>query len=351
MPDSTRTDEDSVLAKELKLVIVIPVFNDWEAANLLLQQIDSVCARSGLSPAVLLINDGSTMPVPGDFLAWRAEALLRVDLLDLYKNIGHQRAICVGMVYACQDSPDAAILVMDADGQDPAEQILRLVETYLSRGQQEAVFAARRRRLEGFAFRAFYQLYRLLHLLLVGSDIRIGNFSVVPPALVQRLVRSSDLWNHYAASAIKSRLPMTLAPMDRAARLKGRSKMRFTGLVMHGLSAMSVYSDIIGVRLLVLSCVPVGLGLAILASVVVLRLSTKWAISGLAMNVVGLTLVLMFQVTIVCLLFTFGVLASRGGQAFIPIRDCSNFVLGVRHLQCKHVRDRESRSTMGTHSG
>jgi hypothetical protein len=312
---------------------VIPVYNDWEVANLLLRQIDSVCAKSGLSPAVLLVNDGSTMPLPEGFLAWRKEALRRVDVLDLYRNLGHQRAICVAMVHVCQDSPDAAILVMDADGEDPAQQIPSLIRAYLDRGQREAVFAARRRRLEGFVFRTFYQLYRLLHLLLVGADIRVGNFSIVPPALVARLVRSSELWNHYAACVIKSKLPMTMIPLDRGKRLRGRSKMGLVGLVLHGLSAMSVYSDTIGVRILILTCVLLGIGLVTLISVAVLRLSTNWGIAGLAANVVGLTLVLMFQVLIICLLFTFGVLASRGGQVFIPIRDCPHFVLGVRGLE------------------
>lgn len=335
MPAYAHLTKQDIVSRGLKLTLVIPVYNDWEVANLLLRQIDLVCAKNELSPAILLVNDGSTIPVPDDLLAWRPDALLRVDLLDLSKNLGHQRAICVAMVHLCQDSPDAALLVMDADGEDPPEQIPSLIRTYVECGQQEAVFAARRRRVEGFTFKVFYQLYRLFHLLLVGSDIRIGNFSVIPPGLVARLVRSSELWNHYAASVIKSKLPMTTIPVDRAKRLKGRSKMGFVGLVLHGLSAMSVYSDIVGVRILMSSCVLLVLGLVTLVSVVILRLSTNWVIPGWATNVVGLTLVLMFQVVIVCLLFTFGVLASRGGQGFIPIRDCPLFVLRVRRLEFK----------------
>lgn len=329
--------EGFTFARGLKLVIVIPVYNDWEVADLLLQQLDAVCAKSGLRPAVLLIDDGSALAIPDDFLAWRPAALLRVDVLELYKNLGHQRAICVALVRVSQDSPDSAILVMDADGEDAPEQVPQLIRAFLERGQREAVFAARRRRLEGFAFRAFYQLYRLLHLLLVGSDIRVGNFSVIPPALVPRLVRSSELWNHYAACVIKSKLPMSTVPLDRGKRLKGRSKMGLVGWVLHGLSAMSVYTDIIGVRILMLTCVILGLGLVTLVAVVIVRLSTNWAMPGLATNMVGLTLVLMFQVVIVCLLFTFGVLASRGGQAFIPVRDCPYFVLSVRRLEFKGV--------------
>ena len=321
----------------LKLVIVIPVYNDWDVANLLLQQIDLVCVKEGLRPAILLVNDGSTLAFPDNFLAWRSKSLIRVDVLDLYKNLGHQRAICVAMVHLRQDFPDAAVLVMDADGEDPPEQIAFLVKTYLDHGQRQIVFAARRRRMEGLTFKAFYHLYRLIHLLLVGSDIRIGNFSILPPDLVARLARSSDLWNHYAASVVRSKLPMTTIPIDRAKRLKGRSKMGFVGLVSHGLGAMSVYSDIIGVRILMWTGVLLCIGVAALASVVVLRFSTNWAIPGWSTNLFAFILVLMFQVVIICLLFTFAVLASRGGQTFIPIRDCPNFVMSVRRVEFKHV--------------
>jgi len=316
----------------LNFVILIPVYNDWESAHLLLQQIDEACARGALAPTVLLVNDGSTLPVPDDLLPWRPRALSSVAVLDLYKNLGHQRAICVGMVYACENFPDAAILVMDADGEDAPDQIPRLIQMYLECGEQRIVFAARRRRAEGLVFKLFYQFYRLLHLLLVGFDIRIGNFSILPPSLAARLVRSSDLWNHYAAAAVKSKLPLTTIPINRAKRLVGRTKMSFVGLVLHGLSAMSVYSDIIGIRILLSTAALVVVGLIALLVIVVIRYGTSWAIPGWATNVFGTTLMLIFQAVIISLLFTFGVLASRGGQPFVPVRDCPHLVLSVKGL-------------------
>lgn len=330
-PDQTR-QVASAVSDPLKLVILIPVYNDWPSACLLLQQIDSVCAGSGLRPSVLLVNDGSTLAVPADFVSWKPAAIRRVDVLELYRNLGHQRAICTAMVYLSHDSPDAAVLVMDADGEDRPDGIPSLIRAYLDNQGRRAIFAARRRRTEGLAFRFFYQLYRLLHLALIGADIRIGNFSVVPPALVERLVRSNDLWNHYAACAVKSKLPLSTLSIDRGRRLLGRSQMRFTSLVMHGLSAMSVYSDAIGVRVLVATAMSVFLGIVALASTVIIRAATTWAIPGWTTNACGIILILMFHAATISLLFTFGVLASRGGQSFIPDRDCPHFVLAVHRL-------------------
>lgn len=319
-------------AGPLRFIILIPVYNDWKAAGMLLRQVDEMCVKNGLSPAVLLVDDGSALPAPDDFLLWKPEALSQVEVLELYRNLGHQRAICVAMVHLCEHSPDTPILVMDADGEDPPLQIPSLIEAYLAREERFAVFAARRRRTEGLVFKIFYHLYRLLHLLLVGTDIHIGNFSILPPALAARLVRSGDLWNHYAASALKAKLPMTTVPIDRGRRLYGRSQMNFVSLSVHGLSAMSVYSEIIGMRILILAAAGVFLGLLMLIAIVAIRYTTTWATPGWAANIFGLTILLIFQAVIISLLFTFGVLASRGGQAFIPVRDCPFFVLRVRRL-------------------
>ena len=79
----------------------------------------------------------------------------------------------------------------------------------------------------------------------------MGNFSVIPRERLASLVVVSELWNHYAAAAMRSRQPFCTIPTRRAERLDGESKMNFVGLVVHGLSAISVYSDIVGVRLLI----------------------------------------------------------------------------------------------------
>ena len=69
---------------------------------------------------------------------------------------------------------------------------------------------------------------------------------------------SSELWNHYAAAVLKTRLPYTSVPTIRGRRLQGDSRMGFVSLAVHGLSALSVFSDTLGVRLLVASVAGLG---------------------------------------------------------------------------------------------
>jgi len=144
--------------------------------------------------------------------------------------------------------------------------------------------------------------------------------------MLHSLVVVSELWNHYAASVFVSRLPFDMIPTHRAPRLLGTSKMRFTDLAIYGLSAIAVFSDRVGVRLVlaataILCAAITGLGIA-----VGLRLGTSTAIPGWATYTSGLLLILVLQILTTLLLFVFGVLGDRTRSRFLPARDHVYFV-------------------------
>ena len=109
--------------------------------------------------------------------------------------------------------------------------------------------------------------------------------------------------------------------------------MNFVALVTHGLSAISVYSDIVGVRLLVVAVIMAALGLAGLAATLVVRLTTDLAIPGWATYTAGILLILVFQSVMLACAFSFMVLGNRHGSTFLPRRDYPYFVAGVRPLR------------------
>ena len=80
---------------------------------------------------------------------------------------------------------------MDADGEDNPADVPRLVAELAAQGGRTIVFAQRIRRSEGFVFTFLYQLYRLAHRVLTGIPVQVGNFSIVPCALLDRLVAGS----------------------------------------------------------------------------------------------------------------------------------------------------------------
>ena len=318
------------MSPELRLTSLIPVYNDWVVAGMLLKQLEETFSRIRVRPRVLIINDGSSQPVPVPCITWQPQHLDRIEVLELYRNFGHQRALCVGMVHVYLENRSDAVLIMDADGEDDPREIPALWQLFLNEDQKKMVFAARGRRMEGIVFKISYLIYRTIHRIFVGFDVRIGNYSVLPFSALETLVRSGHLWNHYAAAAIKSRLGVTSISVDRAKRLQGQSRMGFVGLVVHGLSAMSVYSDTVGARLLLLLGILFALGMAGLVAVGILTLVSPAHTLPLWLPMAsGLLVLLLFQILVLALLFTFGVLATRATPEFIPLRQCPEFIKGI----------------------
>jgi glycosyltransferase involved in cell wall biosynthesis len=308
------------------LLVVIPVYNDWDAVSLVLADLDSTLATSGISADVLLVDDGSTLPVGDRFSDASYQAMTRVQLLQLRRNLGHQRAIAIALAYAYDQYRPDTVLVMDGDGEDAPKDVPSLLERLREAHGREIVFAARQRRSESLAFRVFYSLYRLAHFILTGIPVRVGNFSVIPGALLGRLVVVSELWNHYAAAVFKARLPHDSIPTTRARRLTGRSSMNFVALVGHGLSALSVHAELIGVRLLVSSIIAIAIVSMLLVTVVGVRLLTSLAIPGWATTAAGLLGLTLLQFIGAAVFFIFLVLHGRSQPLFIPIRDYPFFI-------------------------
>lgn len=308
------------------ILILVPIYNDWDSADLLLRDLDTVCRHAGLSPEVLFVDDGSTVPIPSSLSSASLAAIRRIDILQLRRNLGHQRAIAVGLAFVHSSRPCDVVVVMDGDGEDKPSDIPRLLDRLYGEQQATVVFAERTRRSESLVFRIFYRFYRILHKLLTGVAVRVGNFSALPYAVLDTLVVVSELWNHYAAAVFKARLPYTTVPTERGSRFSGRSRMDFASLVVHGLSALSVYGDVLGVRLLVVATALVlFLALGILLAIVI-RLATPLAIPGWATYTTGILLLMLLQIMIIAVLFVFTILSARASLTFLPIRDHHFFV-------------------------
>jgi|SRR5579871_5044388 len=317
----------------LRLSILMPVYEDWDSAIALCGRIDDVFRdNQSVTVRVLLIDDGSVISRPPTELKFKPSALRSASILGLRRNLGHQRAIAIGLAHLQQRDQGDAVVVMDADGEDRPEDIPKLIEAMKKSAYPTAVFAERGKRLENAGFRFFYQCFRILHNGLTGRDIRFGNFSIVPWSHLDSLVAFPELWNHYAATFVKSRLPYVRVRLDRAKRLSGQSRMNFVSLVIHGLSALFANQEVVGTRVLVLNVI-ITLSLVFLASAVVaVKFLTRLAIPGWATTALGLLLILVAQSLIASFLLVFSIMMNRNDLGFLPIRDYSHFVLFERAL-------------------
>jgi polyisoprenyl-phosphate glycosyltransferase len=331
--NSSSGDDDSSGSRAGNAVMLIPVFNDWASLAQLLPRLDSVLAAHFLTVDVLVVDDGSTIEPEPVFENSSFAALRRVDVLRLRRNLGHQRAIAVGLAYIEECLPAEAIVVMDGDGEDDPADVPRLLERLEEEGNGMVVFAERARRSESLVFRVFYAFFKLLHLVLTGKGVRVGNFSAIPRRRLSSLVVVAELWNHYAAAVFRSRQPYCMIPTYRSRRLCGSSSMNFVSLVTHGLSAISVYSDVVGVRLLVMSILLALLTLGGITIAVIVRVATNLAIPGWASYTVGILLILFVQAIMAAFVFSFAILGSRHGTTFLPRRDYSFFIGSVWTLR------------------
>lgn len=312
-------------AAQLSLVLVIPVFNDWESFRQLLRDIDATgyCGVRDLS--IIAVDDGSTDPIPEE-LTGRLDLrhVSSLSLVQLKCNLGHQRAIAVGLAQAADTKADA-VVIMDADGEDRPQDIRLLVEQHAAK-PGHIIAACRAQRSEGLVFRVSYYLYKMVFRLLTGQEISFGNFSLIPMHLVKRLSCAPSLWNHFAATVLRSRVPLLLVPIARGRRYAGESKMNFVNLVVHGLSAISVFSDAMLTRLLLFFVFATGVGALAAVVVIALRLFTDLATPGWASSVVGSVAVICLQALLLTMMSAFMVLSSRSTIVPPPIDHAKDFI-------------------------
>ena len=311
---------------EPRVTIVTPVLDDWEAFQRLVAALETNLVAAGPRFDIIAIDDGSNSAFRIGQLALTPGGPIRaVTIVRLALNLGHQRAIAVGLTEAAARDDIDAVVVMDSDGEDRPEDVPLLL------AQHEAtpnfvIFAQRSRRSKSLLFRAGVLAYRLLFRVLARQSVDFGNFALVPIAAVRRLCHMPDLWNNLPATVMRSRLPYRLVPTERGRRYAGQSKMNWIGLVIHGLSAMSVYSDVIFVRLLIAAAAVAAVALLGIVAAIVIRVATDLATPGWASTVVGVFMILLVQLLGATVIASLALLGARSRRPFVPKVDCGQFV-------------------------
>ena len=324
-----------------KVVVLIPVYNDWDSVFILLQDLDETLLNINISISVVLIDDGSTIMYNQNLFSNRWQYISNLKIVELRRNLGSQRAIAVGLAYIEANIICDAVVVMDGDGEDKPSDVPRLIDKCIEENLSKVIFAYRRKRSESHQFKIFYFVYKKLFYFLTGTQIRFGNFSIIPQKSLKRLVAVAEIWNHFASGVIRSRLMYSEIATDRGARIAGKSKMSFTSLLIHGLASLSVYTDVIGTRLLLLAMVLLFVGLILIGCVFIVKLFTDLAVPGWATFTIGLLCLFILQTTTISLLLMFIVLSSRTVYTVLPCRDYKSYIIDSYDLKSGVVNDQQ----------
>lgn len=252
-----------------RLVIVTPVHEDVDACTTLFGELSNLFHQDVY---VVAVDDGSVRARLN--LSCLEDVGLNGVVLTLRRNVGHQRAIAIGLAYVSEFmQPGQHIVTMDADGEDRPSTIPDLLRE-LDAKDVDVVVAQRRSRVETRFFKLFYSLYCHFFHLMTGRTISFGNFLALKSAAVRRLVAMQELSIHVAASVLASKLRTVGCSIDRGPRYSGNSKMNFVGLVLHGFKGLMVFAEDVLVR--------VGIACASIAGI-----SVAGALLAIGLKLVG----------------------------------------------------------------
>jgi dolichol-phosphate mannosyltransferase len=235
----SKNDPRGTGAKGPPLVsLVIPCYNESAVLDLTYRRLVDAAAAWGLPCEMLFIDDGSRDET------WSIVRKLagddpRVRGLQFSRNFGHQAAVGAGLAAARGD----AVVVLDADLQDPPELIQNMIEAW--RRGADVVYAQRRQRLGESAFKRtmgylFYRLLARVNSLEIPADT--GDFSLMDRRVVDELLnfREHDLfwrglrcWTGFKHAAVT---------FDRPGRAAGQTKYtlsKLLGLASNGLLSFS----------------------------------------------------------------------------------------------------------------
>lgn len=307
-----------------RVVVVTPVLDDWRCFHSLVAAIDALAPRIG-RVSVFAVDDGSVDPADPGGLAPVSRHLERLTIVHLVCNLGHQRAIAVGLAHVATQGAFDLVIVADSDGEDRPEEFLRLIAQH-ERQPEAVIVAQRHKRSEGYVFRRCYSTYKGLFRLLTGKVIDFGNFCLIPAGQLDRFLHMAELWNHLAATIVRSRVAIVKVPTVRGERYEGRSRMNLVSLITHGLSAISVFSDFLFVRLLLFCGMAAGGAAALGLAALVVRTTTDLAVPGWTTTVTGIAAVILFQVITLLGVATFMMLANRSAAPVVPARQALHYV-------------------------
>ncbi len=130
-------------------IIAIPVFNDWNNLNRLIKKINLIAKKNSFRFNILVINDFSTIKPKIKFK--KNIYLKKLDILNIDKNLGSQRAIAVALNYLFKHKKKTKhnIIIMDADGQDDPNVIKNLIYSF-QKSYSDIVVVERTNRNEPF---------------------------------------------------------------------------------------------------------------------------------------------------------------------------------------------------------
>ena len=262
--------------------IIAPIYNELENIPELYPRVRDVMEKTGEPWELILVDDGST-DGSTDVIRTLAENDARVKPVIFARNFGHQIAVTAGLDY----SRGEAVVIIDADLQDPPEVILDLIEKW--REGYEVVYAVRGEREGESWFKKttaslFYRvIYRITD---VNIPLDTGDFRLMDRKVVNvmnqmrerhRFLRGMSSWVGYRQTGVTYK---------RKARFAGETKYPLNKMLKLALNAITSFSYFPLQLATYIGFITAGLSVIAIPVVVLLRLITGTTLEGQATTLI-----------------------------------------------------------------
>jgi dolichol-phosphate mannosyltransferase len=302
---------------QIRYSIVAPCYNEEKSLPELYRRMQEVMDQTGETWELVLINDGSADRTAELMRQLHAQDS-RVHYIDFARNFGHQIAVTAGMDYAQGD----AVVLIDADLQDPPELILEMIKKW-QEGYQ-VIYAVRSERKGESWFKlatakAFYRL--IFRITDVDIPLDTGDFRLMDRKVVEamklmkekhRFIRGMTSWVGFKQTGVT---------YVRQERFAGETKYPFRKMFKFAMNAITGFSFLPLQLATYLGFVIAGLSAVGVIAVAIARLSGNQAFFGQATTLVMVLFLGGVQ------LISLGIIGEYLGRIYDEVKDRPMYVV------------------------
>jgi glycosyltransferase involved in cell wall biosynthesis len=313
------------------LSVVIPIYNEEASLPSLRERLGIMLSKLRCEAEMIFVNDGSADHSLEFLFAW-ADLDPRVKIICMARNFGHQAAITAGLDEATGD----AIVVIDADLQDPPEVIPQMLEKYAE--GYDVVYGRRISRKGETRFKRFtaWAFYRVMKTL-VHSDLPadVGDFRLVSRACLDALKTLRETHRFMRGMVAWIGFPQTAVEFERAPRCAGKTHYPLRKMIAFAWTAAISFSPV-PLRMSLIAGVFVALfGVCDGAYAIFRRLEHR--------TVPGWTSIIVLLCLIGgCVLFSIGILGEYVGRIFEEVKGRPLYVVSRRVNMATKINSQQS---------
>ena len=224
----------------MEISVIIPIFNEIANIRPLLKRLQPVMQQLAVEYELIFVNDGSkdgSIELIKEF----ADRYSEVKFIDFSRNFGHQIAVTAGL----DKSTGAAVVIIDADLQDPPEVIIDLYNKMQT--GYEVVYARRRSRqgeswLKLWTAKKFYRI--LSKITSISIPIDTGDFRIIDRKIVEVLKNMPEKSKYLRGQISWIGFNQTFVEYDRQERLEGETGYTYRKMLRFAIDGITAFSDL-----------------------------------------------------------------------------------------------------------